>query len=54
MLSGMLSDSPEPATIRVSRYQEGCELKRRQSPMAERESLQGGDGKGKKEIGIDV
>lgn len=52
-LSGMLSDNPEPATITVSPYREKCELKRSQSPLAE-ESLQGREGKGKKEAGIGV
>lgn len=47
-LSGMLSDSPEPATIIVSCYQEGCDLKRSQSPMTEREPMEGRGGKGKK------
>lgn len=53
-LSGMLSDNPEPATITVSPYREKCELKRSQSPLAENESLQGREGKGKKEAGVGV
>lgn len=41
-------------TLSLPPYWEKCELKRSQSPLAEKESLQGREGKGKKEAGVGV
>lgn len=49
VLPRTLGDNPEPDSIIISCYWEGCESKKSQRPMVDSEPSRGREGKGKKE-----